>query len=63
MALKIFSKHKPVLNFTAARLKGKKMAIIIKIITKKNVHRLVIDKNLHNAETKFIIQASPFFYG
>jgi len=30
MALKIFSEHKPYLNFISARLNGKKMAIKIK---------------------------------
>jgi len=39
----------------SARLNGKKMAIKNKNHNKKNVHRLVIDKNLDNAETKFII--------
>jgi hypothetical protein len=52
MALKIFSKHKPGLNFKSARLKGKKMAIKIENRNKKNSQDFVLEKILQIAENE-----------
>jgi len=38
------------------------MAIKIKNKNKKNVQVNVLEKNLHIAEIKLIMKASPFFY-
>jgi len=45
-----------------ARLNGKKMAIKIKNINKKNIRNMILDKNSHIAGNKLIIKTSPFFY-
>jgi len=62
MALKIFSEHKPYLNFRSARLNGKKMAIKIKITNRKNIQDIVLKKILYIAENKLLVKTSPFFY-
>jgi hypothetical protein len=46
----------------SARLKGKKMAIIIKDSNRKNVQVNILEKVLVIAENKIIMKASPFFY-
>jgi len=46
----------------SARLYGKKMAIKIKNINKKNVSVIFLAKIMHIAENKLIIKTSPFFY-
>jgi len=61
MALKIFSKHKPGLNFRSARLNGKKMAIKINT-NRKNVQVTILGKILYIGKNKKIIETSPFFY-
>jgi len=38
------------------------MAIKIKIINRKNVQIIVLEKILYIAENKLIMNASPFFY-
>jgi len=45
-----------------ARLNGKKMAIEIKNINKKNVQFFNLEKILYIAEKKIIMMTSPFFY-
>jgi len=47
----------------SARLKGKKMAIIIKNSNRKNVQVIILEKILYIAENKIIMKESPFFYG
>jgi hypothetical protein len=46
----------------SARLKGKKMAIIIKNSNRKNVRVIVLEKILYIAENKITMKSSPFFY-
>jgi len=46
----------------SARLKGKKMAIKIKNVNRKNIQNIVLDRNLYEAEYKLVIKTSPFFY-
>ena len=52
MALKIFSEHKPYLNFILARLNGKKMAIKMKVKTNKNISVVIFIKNMYILESK-----------
>ncbi|HZX09371.1 MAG TPA: hypothetical protein VFG01_00350, partial [Acidobacteriota bacterium] len=62
MALKIFSEHKPYLNFRSARLNGKKMAIKIKNINRKKDSIIIFEKLLQVVEDKIIIGISSFIY-
>ena len=41
---------------------GKKMAIKIKNINKKNIQDIVLERNLYIAENKLLMKTSPFFY-
>jgi len=53
MALRIWTEHKPYLNFISARLKGKKMAIKIENKNTKIVQIVVLEKILSITETKW----------
>jgi len=44
------------------RLNGKKMAIKIRNVYRKNIQNMVLDKNFYIAENKSLIKTSPFFY-
>jgi hypothetical protein len=46
----------------SARLNGKKMAIKIKNVYRKNIPNMVLDKNLYIVEKKLVMKTSPFFY-
>jgi len=46
----------------SARLRGKKMAIKVKMQTGKNVQVIIFEKILYIAENKMIMKTSPFFY-
>jgi len=46
----------------SARLNGKKMAIKIKNVNRKNIQNVVLDKNLFIVENKLVMKTSPFFY-
>jgi len=46
----------------SACLYGKKMAIKIKNVNRKDIQNMVLDKNLSIADNKLIIKTSPFFY-
>jgi len=46
----------------SARLNGRKMAIKIENINKKNVQVLVFEKVMQIAEKKMTIKIQPFFY-
>ncbi len=45
-----------------ARLEGKKMAIKIEIMIRRNVQLNVLEKILYIAENKLIMKTLPFFY-
>jgi hypothetical protein len=45
----------------SARLNGKKMAIKIKITNRKNIQNIVLEKIMHIAENKLLVETSPFF--
>jgi len=52
MALKIFSEHRPYLNFISACLKGKEMAIKMKVKTNNNFLVVFFIENMYILESK-----------